>query len=115
MCALLEEEKTWLPGYIGCWIQSRLKYVKLTDGQIVRCHQDQIRQRTDESVIPVESADSGVFISSGATLPTTVLDSRTGTGRTASNSSPSKRANLVNNRTDTPQETTSHLSDLYQM
>jgi len=47
---IVEEEKP------GCLIVQTLGpvsfEVKLTDGQIVQCHQDQIRQRTDESVIP---------------------------------------------------------------
>ena len=69
MCAILEEEKP-----VACHIVRMLGpvlfEVKLTDGQIVRRHQDHIRQGTDESV----SEDDDVFISSGVTLPTTVLD-----------------------------------------
>jgi len=65
--------------------------VELTDGRTVRRHQDQIRKRTDESVIPVESEDDDVFISPGVTLPTAVSDSGAGTERTVSSSSPSER------------------------
>ena len=63
---------------VACYIVQMLGpvsfKVKLTDGQIVHQHQDHIRQIPDESVIPVESEDDDMFISSGVTLPTTVLD-----------------------------------------
>ena len=48
-------------------------------------------EKEQKNVIPVESEGDDVFISSGVTLPTVVSDSGTGTERTVSNSSPSKR------------------------
>ena len=76
--------ETWLPVYIVEMLGPVLFEVKVTNGQRVRHHQDQIRQGTDESVIPVQGTDDGVFTSSGVTLPTTVPDSGMGTERTCS-------------------------------